>query len=794
VDVAETPVVRGPEAAEQAQAVGARALATDGIVFLPDEAGEIDSPEARGLLAHELVHIAQQEELGEALPEEESPEGLVLEAQARATEQAVRGDAGARPPSRLMRADSPDVVAPLLTTGLARQERDGTFVFVPPPRAGQRVQRAASRTREPDYSWQREAVENDPAARTREAGDYLSGLNLGRALFGDISPFQPPAAERERRDREQGAEFEERHLELLQERRTSRHEQVRGDAERARARESATEIWSRDDAVSRARRQAQEAAELQRRRDAAAEEAQRVRAEHLARLEPTHRTEYSRRAQEADDELNRYYEADRQVTEQTLEFNRMQQIWRREQDRIDTVDEELPLRQPERHTIENPVGSPVAVVRDLDALEETRRSAEQDYETKTKELAAFIETHGLDRPEGGTTPTRRAPVARGGPTTGGGPSTTGGATPPSPSAGGGGGGAARTAAAAMIVRSAASTGGGGSSPARGGASGSGGAGGAADLTWQEGRYGGIHGENAEEFLDSAVGNFRENVQNEARLAAQSFLDTFRRPFMSQRQIEEEDRERSQDAVARRERDHREEIISDRVELLNERVEAKSREIANELRIAHPDRYADEAIADLLPVSRRMITRGELQDIVRGVERERPVQTIDHSLARLILDDPVLSGAPEEMPDDRLAAAQLRTRLQQRRAGGTDGAPVPDAAGRLPAETGGTAGRRAGTGAGAPPVPPRTPASTAPATASSVVSTVVAPATAVARYTAPRGGDPERSVITDQRGGEVDLDLINMEELARRVYLRLRSRLRTELLVDRERAGLLSDFR
>jgi len=42
--------------------------------------------------------------------------------------------------------------------------------------------------------------------------------------------------------------------------------------------------------------------------------------------------------------------------------------------------------------------------------------------------------------------------------------------------------------------------------------------------------------------------------------------------------------------------------------------------------------------------------------------------------------------------------------------------------------------------------------------------------------------------------DVDLDHVDMEELSTRLYDRLRTRLRLELLVDRERAGLLSDFR
>jgi hypothetical protein len=41
---------------------------------------------------------------------------------------------------------------------------------------------------------------------------------------------------------------------------------------------------------------------------------------------------------------------------------------------------------------------------------------------------------------------------------------------------------------------------------------------------------------------------------------------------------------------------------------------------------------------------------------------------------------------------------------------------------------------------------------------------------------------------------LDLDHLDLDELSDRLYNRLRRRLRTELLVDRERAGLLTDFR
>jgi len=42
--------------------------------------------------------------------------------------------------------------------------------------------------------------------------------------------------------------------------------------------------------------------------------------------------------------------------------------------------------------------------------------------------------------------------------------------------------------------------------------------------------------------------------------------------------------------------------------------------------------------------------------------------------------------------------------------------------------------------------------------------------------------------------EVDVDDLDMDELATRLFDRLRTRLRREFLIDRERAGLLTDFR
>jgi hypothetical protein len=97
VDVSTIPVHRGPEVAAEARALGARAFARGGEVFLPADAGSLDTPRARGLLAHELVHAVQQRTLGTTLPAPDSPAGRALEAEAVAAEHAHSGHAARAP-------------------------------------------------------------------------------------------------------------------------------------------------------------------------------------------------------------------------------------------------------------------------------------------------------------------------------------------------------------------------------------------------------------------------------------------------------------------------------------------------------------------------------------------------------------------------------------------------------------------------------------------------------------------------------------------------------------------------
>jgi hypothetical protein len=66
---------------------------------------------------------------------------------------------------------------------------------------------------------------------------------------------------------------------------------------------------------------------------------------------------------------------------------------------------------------------------------------------------------------------------------------------------------------------------------------------------------------------------------------------------------------------------------------------------------------------------------------------------------------------------------------------------------------------------------------------------VASAEALAATAETVAAPPQPVPVTEETTPELDFD-----EIARRVYGQVRTQLRTELLIDRERAGLLTDFR
>jgi hypothetical protein len=91
MDVSGVPINRGPETAGEARSLDARAFTRGGEVFLPPGEGPFERPDTRGLLAHELTHVAQQRAYGPSLPPEDSPAGRALEAEAVAAERGAQG-------------------------------------------------------------------------------------------------------------------------------------------------------------------------------------------------------------------------------------------------------------------------------------------------------------------------------------------------------------------------------------------------------------------------------------------------------------------------------------------------------------------------------------------------------------------------------------------------------------------------------------------------------------------------------------------------------------------------------
>jgi hypothetical protein len=124
LDVAGIPVHRGPAVSQQARAYQARAFTRSGEIFLPDEAGPLGHGETRALLAHELTHAIQQRVLSSSVPDEGSPRGQELEAEASAAEHWYRSE-GTAPlrlahlPAAASSWSSPP--GPTATTGVQRQ-------------------------------------------------------------------------------------------------------------------------------------------------------------------------------------------------------------------------------------------------------------------------------------------------------------------------------------------------------------------------------------------------------------------------------------------------------------------------------------------------------------------------------------------------------------------------------------------------------------------------------------------------------------------------------------------------
>ncbi|MGH9118443.1 MAG: DUF4157 domain-containing protein, partial [Acidimicrobiales bacterium] len=218
VDVSDVPVRRHPEVSDEARSLGAVAFARQRQVFLPAEAGPLDRPETRGLLAHELTHVAQQQIIG-GPPSDGSEEAGLLEAEAQEAERFYRGDAGAPAPLPATQtlthprrvavntdAYAEQIANELVSRGIARRDGAGSLIFGPSQelidaRVSAAVQRAtapappASATKdEGGMSWSRiGGFVGQIAGAT--AGESVAGL-LGIEVKGSRQRKQEQVADR----------------------------------------------------------------------------------------------------------------------------------------------------------------------------------------------------------------------------------------------------------------------------------------------------------------------------------------------------------------------------------------------------------------------------------------------------------------------------------------------------------------------------------------------------------------------------------------------------------------------
>jgi hypothetical protein len=166
-------VHRDDATAAAAHELSARAFTTAGQVHLPAHYGPLDAPPARSLLAHELVHVAQQGRLVGELPGEETPLGRALEADATLMEQVVSGWSEAPAPT----AAEPGVLA-------ATRGESATAERQPPQQLGSRssgrdaVQRAAEAapadvSTSTDQDAEEQASRLYPHIRTQLLGELL---------------------------------------------------------------------------------------------------------------------------------------------------------------------------------------------------------------------------------------------------------------------------------------------------------------------------------------------------------------------------------------------------------------------------------------------------------------------------------------------------------------------------------------------------------------------------------------------------------------------------------------------
>jgi len=135
VDLQGVNVHREASSATAARQMSAKAFTTGGEVHVPADHGSLESGEGRALVAHELVHAAQQRRFGRSLPSEDTSEGQGLESQARSMESAWRAApelpvvARAAEPETGAAGTVVDPGAAAVAAGVAQREPDGSVTF-----------------------------------------------------------------------------------------------------------------------------------------------------------------------------------------------------------------------------------------------------------------------------------------------------------------------------------------------------------------------------------------------------------------------------------------------------------------------------------------------------------------------------------------------------------------------------------------------------------------------------------------------------------------------------------------
>ncbi|MDP9093234.1 MAG: DUF4157 domain-containing protein [Actinomycetota bacterium] len=128
-------VFRGSAIDTAANGLNARAFTAAANIYLPSATGALDTPESEALLAHELAHVVQQQQLG-PVASESSYAGANLERAARGVEAGIRGRLQSRHIGPASRSFAPGA-APLFFAAYSALPPAWSAPYASHPAAGQ---------------------------------------------------------------------------------------------------------------------------------------------------------------------------------------------------------------------------------------------------------------------------------------------------------------------------------------------------------------------------------------------------------------------------------------------------------------------------------------------------------------------------------------------------------------------------------------------------------------------------------------------------------------------------------